>query len=85
MSENARTSETRVEIVCYICAKVCNGVKSLDEHIKTHFGGRKYTTYEGQITRQNVPQQMVLLKRSVDKSQNQDKTQDLAQQNEQND
>ena len=65
MSENACTSKTRVEIVCYICAKVCDGVKSLDVHIINHFGGKKYATHEGKLTRENVPQQMVLLKRSV--------------------
>ena len=84
MSENACTSKTRVEIVCYICAKVCEGVKSLDVHIINHFGGKKYATHERQTTRQNVPQQMVLLKRSVEKSQNQDKIQDLNDQNEKN-
>ena len=84
MSENACTSKTRVEIVCYICAKVCDGVKSLDVHIINHFGGKKYATHQGQTTRQNVPQQMVLLKRSFEKSQNQEKIQDLNDQNEKN-
>ena len=84
MSENACTSKTRVEIVCYICAKVCDGVKSLDVHIINHFGGKKYATHQGQTTRQNMPQQMVLLKRSFEKSQNQEKIQDLNDQNEKN-
>ena len=60
--------DERVPIVCYICAKVCNGVANVNEHIKAHLGGRKQETSEEEINHNDEkPQQMVLLKLNFEK------------------
>ena len=59
--------EERVEIVCYVCAKVCNGVENLNEHIRGHLQGRNHESPEKEINHNETSQHMVLLKLNKDK------------------